>query len=487
MDATDRQRIDEAALSLIIEDIDLALERFDDDEFLAKGDALTDREPARFTSSGKKGWKDVVDALPTMPDVTSLKEWVRTRMFKPFFLRYLLEGTIPAASLNKRAGSLTTIVELIEKAGNSGDDRYTTPFPNTSAWTIDDHTARCLNQLLQTNCGSSEGLFFMQATSRDEMEHILWKILQLAKADCAPSRLPKQGRALLALTTLEWDQVQAAAQAAAQQTTQETSSTPTDTAIDAPDPENDPEMQGNLPEGNQDDQLKHTSATGIDLRDGTDAREAGPAERKRGSWKETEVLPLSRRHLKMQSPTFDVEEPFWQFEMITTLLRATKGVAAAQDATPIKHMAPKIEKDAVIEGGHKSKILTPFATMVQTVTMQSAYRRAQELDTWHPDPRQLESEEGNTTPLIAPTKESLYLAMEHSKRLDNTDFQRENHAEACQALGITNPERPKIQGMNPSAILKPWQPVAIHAITQFMKNPLLKGCILADGVGLGKT
>jgi hypothetical protein len=38
--------------------------------------------------------------------------------------------------------------------------------------------------------------------------------------------------------------------------------------------------------------------------------------------------------------------------------------------------------------------------------------------------------------------------------------------------------------MNPSAILKPWQPVAIHAITQFMKNPLLKGCILADGVGL---
>ncbi|KAL3453853.1 hypothetical protein BJX65DRAFT_78800 [Aspergillus insuetus] len=77
--------------------------------------------------------------------------------------------------------------------------------------------------------------------------------------------------------------------------------------------------------------------------------------------------------------------------------------------------------------------------------------------------------------------------MEHMKWLDNVDFQRDNHVEACHALGITNPERPKIRGMNPSATLKPWQPVAIHAITQFMQNPMLKGCILADGVGVGKT
>ena len=32
-----------------------------------------------------------------------------------------------------------------------------------------------------------------------------------------------------------------------------------------------------------------------------------------------------------------------------------------------------------------------------------------------------------------------------------------------------------------------WQPVAIHAICEMTQNRLLKGGILADAVGLGKT
>jgi hypothetical protein len=88
-------------------------------------------------------------------------------MFKPFFLRYLLEGTIPLSSLNKQAGSLATIVELIEQARNSGDGRYLTPFPDTSTWTMDDHTAQCMAQVLQTNYGSSKGLFYIQAVNQE--------------------------------------------------------------------------------------------------------------------------------------------------------------------------------------------------------------------------------------------------------------------------------------------------------------------------------
>ncbi|KAH0537331.1 hypothetical protein FGG08_005847 [Glutinoglossum americanum] len=70
--------------------------------------------------------------------------------------------------------------------------------------------------------------------------------------------------------------------------------------------------------------------------------------------------------------------------------------------------------------------------------------------------------------------------------LDNTRLQRENEDEAFAGLGISSRERPRVSGMNKRTILKFWQVVAIWAIYKFHKG-YLKGGVLADAVGLGKT
>lgn len=70
--------------------------------------------------------------------------------------------------------------------------------------------------------------------------------------------------------------------------------------------------------------------------------------------------------------------------------------------------------------------------------------------------------------------------------LNNKDYQRDNHLEACQSLGIVNPANPRLEGMHVSATLFSWQPVATAALLMFENGPL-SGGILADDVGLGKT
>lgn len=70
--------------------------------------------------------------------------------------------------------------------------------------------------------------------------------------------------------------------------------------------------------------------------------------------------------------------------------------------------------------------------------------------------------------------------------LNNVEYQRDNHYQACQRLGITNPARPRLEGMYESVMLKFWQPIAAAALLEFENGPL-HGGILADDVGLGKT
>ncbi|KAI9869098.1 MAG: hypothetical protein M1813_002922 [Trichoglossum hirsutum] len=70
--------------------------------------------------------------------------------------------------------------------------------------------------------------------------------------------------------------------------------------------------------------------------------------------------------------------------------------------------------------------------------------------------------------------------------LDNVKLQLENEDEAYTGLDIHNRTRPHISGMNPNTILKFWQVVAVWGLYQFHRG-YLKGGVLADAVGLGKT
>ena len=57
-------------------------------------------------------------------------------------------------------------------------------------------------------------------------------------------------------------------------------------------------------------------------------------------------------------------------------------------------------------------------------------------------------------------------------RKSNLELQRENHGLACAALGISNPHVPKLPEMRIHCSFRFWQPVAIHALREFVLSAL---------------
>ena len=79
---------------------------------------------------------------------------------------------------------------------------------------------------------------------------------------------------------------------------------------------------------------------------------------------------------------------------------------------------------------------------------------------------------------------------ESQRRLDNPSYQRQDLEQSCRELEIPWDESDtvfRMPGMSLSQQMQFWQPRAVHAIAQFEWNPLLRGCILADVMGIGKT
>lgn len=89
--------------------------------------------------------------------------------------------------------------------------------------------------------------------------------------------------------------------------------------------------------------------------------------------------------------------------------------------------------------------------------------------------------------IITPTESMLKGFQERQAWFDSVVFQREDHAGACYRLNIPNPGIPRISGMRITKSLRFWQPVAVAALREFYTSKFMRGGLLADHVGLGKT
>jgi hypothetical protein len=84
------------------------------------------------------------------------------------------------------------------------------------------------------------------------------------------------------------------------------------------------------------------------------------------------------------------------------------------------------------------------------------------------------------------TEEEKELYRRQVQWLQNSEYERDNHDEACRILNIRNPERPHTEGMFLSAELRHYQPTGIAALSEFETSEV-GGGVLADEVGTGKT
>ena len=200
------------------------------------------------------------------------------------------------------------------------------------------------------------------------------------------------------------------------------------------------------------------------------------------SWKQDLVTPREHIILSRQSDTFDPKERYWQFRPICEALQRSKIVNAAQEVTephsteePTQHV--DWEPPADLPGATEAMI-TPsiFDPNRYTDIAEIENFAAADINTAN-----------HAAQLIEPTAESLRQVEQQKQILDNRDYQRENHFEACRVLKINEHRALRMSSMNRTATFKQWQPVAIAAMHQILHHDYLRGVVLGDTVGLGKT
>lgn len=89
--------------------------------------------------------------------------------------------------------------------------------------------------------------------------------------------------------------------------------------------------------------------------------------------------------------------------------------------------------------------------------------------------------------LQTPTKETTEQYNQIQGLMDNQDYQREDYDDACLRLGIVDPKHPRLQSMPRGVELYFWQVIAVDTLVRSYQSSALKGLVLADAMGLGKT
>ncbi|KAJ4335815.1 hypothetical protein N0V95_008792 [Ascochyta clinopodiicola] len=202
--------------------------------------------------------------------------------------------------------------------------------------------------------------------------------------------------------------------------------------------------------------------------------------------------------------TFDIKVPYWQFHLLRV-------VASGRYDFNLMALRLNFDSTASIElGGTDIPDMTGLSTSGEVDEEDERRTRETRGDvqglewemsmdrmtaTLHggdePDEDAPSDDEEDLNPapgskLHEITLKEIQIYKEHVQWLHSTDYERDNHDEACKALGIPNPEIPRLDNMRPTAQLRHHQPTGIYALYQFEES-VVGGAIEADEVGTGKS
>lgn len=215
----------------------------------------------------------------------------------------------------------------------------------------------------------------------------------------------------------------------------------------------------------------------------------GPDDITKDAWRKELIDPDPPLVLVRMTETLDLTDPWWQYHVIEKALslvehaeQATEEeIQAVEDPFDENTVEPQNEEDATEEdltsvGCIYSSRRYLHAESAQEAIVQMAAVGAQDGE-----------EFAKVTSRIIPTEASVAAFDKQQGWFNNREYQRENHLEACRLLGIENPDVPKLKGMRAGIKLYFWQPVAMNGLLEMARDKLLRGALLADAVGLGKT
>jgi len=445
-----------------------------------------DIQPDEGTSSYAdfSEWSNRVKLSEAMrfTDVKEFDAWLNGNQFAPFFEEFRKEVIVPeqteAAKKNKTQRPRGPDLRIVEIRMHAGERGGRAKFSinrlqlDKSKWDRIDHYAFVLFQVKQVNTYQEAGVFFGKGFDDVTVTRMVWRALKLKEATQAPALLARKAESKKGGKA-------ATAQAGGAQSREgtPTSQPLTDTRGATPQPPEDAMVQPDTQiEVDSSGNISVTfNGNQIDFEVDENANAPPPADLGADDDNNTvyfgnsKALSNAERLIaKCAHKQFDLTDDFWKIVLIDLVLKA-KG---KPDLLNNLFMTPKrMNEMANAETALWHAQMRAWLKVIEETVSKDSIKE-------------------ETIGLVPFDDEAMTKFDSQQKWFDNTLYQRQDIPEACVMLEIPwNGEKTvyRMSGMTLSKALQYWQPPAIKALIDFLQKRLMKGCILADVVGLGKT
>ncbi|KAK2865298.1 hypothetical protein FQN49_003714 [Arthroderma sp. PD_2] len=441
---------------------------------------------------------DKLACLLEFDTVSALQAWMGDKLCKPYWDEYLHGWIEPEQSKGKKPNlkECRHVLKHLTDGESGGNRKFSDDFPDKSTWKSIDWQARLLCKVLSVNQADRHGLFYGRNLNELEMAFAAWQVILRLKLDHSLAQRPTK-RAKVASEFEDW-QIE-------------------DKPIIPTNPERGAAriVWTNIPPELEDqdqksmivitDLVAYTYETLLKkIDDGLELGKHGyridqlsvsedsisrasfghflqhAATSKKRLWVEltTEkgllesIIPSVETEVTSRQLLYDLmvaerislecdlRERYWLW--VTLQEASDSGKSPIKSDCEISHEAINSEEDCI-------------RWFLKSRDQGEAEDKG-------------EDENASTDDFILHdlTDEDIQKYREQEKWIDNQELQRQGHGEACEALGIPNPGIPRLPGMPISAKFEFWQPLAVKALKEFEKG-YLRGGILADEVGIGKT
>ena len=417
-----------------------------------------------------KQTQKLCDALG-FTSIQEMRNFIDGPRFRPLFQQYAEMCIYPQQKRAFQAGvsrgrglTMETIEKRMLAGERPGSTKYSEAVPDKSTWDSADYCAFMIYHLKKDNLKNVNGLFYNKGLNDAQILDRLWGLVKHEEWKHAPSQQNKR------------KDPPKGSQPSAEQPAQPTAGPSQQSGQPTAEPGLD--MSGietvDMTTGDTEDEFMDIDAftetvssfgTEITFKDvpGDDSRRPQTIEEEL----EEDMQELSlgsavtltnaeRMREENDCPTPNLQYRFWQCWLIDSLIEARNDVGAMRQAI---NYVSNLDRVANAES--------------QDWMKEMVHRISEDSIIFQPH-----------------TEESAKAFDIQQEYFDNVEYQREDLAGACAVLGIVWKNEDtvyRMPGMALSQTLQYWQPVATKALIDFYMDPHIRGCVLGDVMGLGKT
>lgn len=438
------------------EDIETAVEAPDTEE---GKDANISRSLPKLADFCDLSTRELSEIMENEP-FTSIFKAIDETVFQP-----AREESIRTQKPRPRMFDLKTVVHALSAGECHGNQKFSNPQPGEQdGWSSVDHHANFLYKMRQTFYFRKGGFLFGKGLTEDMANQRIWLILKRADAHNAPSRVAKRKNeaAKRKLKGLENDTPGKRRAAGRSRAGKKISRKPSDKNLSG--------ASGDALLADSDDDYDEDELDMVDPHSLIEDMAVSPATFDVGDDDNDHV----RKSMKLELPPEFRHVPnyryrFWQYTHMRQLTRNY-------------HDAVKVA------GELQSGIDTDAAARMDGLGVADGWAQAVEDDAAKEDndPEDLDGA-GDIVCMGQPTVMDLENLAALGKLMNNAKYQRDNIKESMQNLRIKDRRKPRLFRQSLSTPLRWWQLVGINAIVDARKQGKMRGMMLADIVGLGKT